>query len=60
MKALELGYPNKDIRENYLKALEYRYPEWIPCSVNFLPGVWKKYREKLEEEDEGTTATNES
>jgi len=49
LKALELGYPNKDIRDNYLKALEYRYPEWIPCSVNFLPGVWKKYREKIED-----------
>ena len=49
MKAVESSYPNKDIRENYLKAVEFRYPEWIPCGVNFLPGVWKKYREKLEE-----------
>ncbi len=49
MRALESGYPNKEIRENYLKALEYRYPEWIPCGVSFLPGVWKKHREKLED-----------
>jgi hypothetical protein len=42
-------YPNKEIRENYLKALEFRYPEWIPCSVAFSPATWKKYREKLED-----------
>ncbi len=48
LKALQPCYPNKEIRDNYLKALEYRYPEWVPCGVNFLPGVWKKYREKLE------------
>jgi hypothetical protein len=49
LRAVESSYPNKDIRENYLKALEYRYPEWIPCGVNFLPGVWKKHRGKLED-----------
>lgn len=41
-------HPNKDMRENYLKAVEFRYPQWIPCSVNFLPVAWKKHREKLE------------
>ncbi len=46
--ALNLRYPNKDIRENYLRAVEFRYPEWIPCSVNFLPVAWKKHRERLE------------
>jgi len=49
LKDLISLYPNKDIRENYLKSVEFRYPEWIPCSVNFLPIVWKKYREKLED-----------
>jgi len=49
LKAVEFSYPNKDLRENYLKAVEFRYPEWIPCGVSFLPGVWKKYRERLED-----------
>ncbi len=49
MRALDLHHPNKEMRENYLKALEFRYPEWIPCIVNFSPATWKKYREKLED-----------
>lgn len=44
-----LPYPNKEIKQNFLKAVEFRYPEWIPCSVNFQPVVWKKYRAKLED-----------
>ncbi len=28
-------------RENWLRAVEYRYPEWIPCSVGFAPLTWK-------------------
>jgi uroporphyrinogen decarboxylase len=36
------------IRENYIRALEFRYPQWIPCSINFAPIVWKTYREQLE------------
>lgn len=35
--------------ENYLRTIEFRYPEWIPCSVAFLPGTWAKYREDLED-----------
>ena len=35
-------------RENYLRALEFKNPEWIPCSVGFLPITWKTYREDLE------------
>jgi hypothetical protein len=46
---MNLCYPNKEIRENYLRALEFRYPEWIPCSVVFSLATWKKYREKLED-----------
>ena len=37
-----------DERENYLRALEFRSPEWIPCSVGLSPGMWKKYREDVE------------
>lgn len=36
------------IRDNYLRALEFRYPQWIPCSINFAPIVWNTYREDLE------------
>jgi len=42
-------YPNKEMRDNYLKALEFRYPKWIPCSVNISPAAWKRHREGLEE-----------
>jgi len=35
-------------RENYLRAIEFRYPEWIPCSVGFAPLVWKIHRNNLE------------
>jgi hypothetical protein len=36
------------IRENYLRAVEFRFPQWIPCQVVFAPLVWKTYREHLE------------
>lgn len=35
--------------ENYLRAVEFRRPEWIPCNVNIMPGTWQKYREAVEE-----------
>jgi len=38
-----------DDRENYLRTLEFRNPEWIPCSVDISPASWKTYREDLEE-----------
>jgi len=36
-------------RENYLRTIEFRDPEWIPCSVYFSRVTWHIYREKLEE-----------
>ena len=36
-------------RENYLRTIEFRTPEWIPCSVEFSPVTWKIHRENLEE-----------
>jgi hypothetical protein len=45
----EICYPNKEMRENYLRALEFHYPEWIPCSVGLSPAMWKQYRDKLED-----------
>lgn len=35
-------------RENWLRAVLFQYPEWIPCSVGFAPIVWRTHRENLE------------
>jgi uroporphyrinogen decarboxylase len=35
-------------RENWLRTIEFRRPEWIPCSVGFAPITWKRYRGDLE------------
>ena len=35
-------------RENWLRAVEFRYPEWIPCSIGFSPLTWHTYGEDLE------------
>src|SRR5271157_1370821 len=42
-------YPNKVWRDNYLKAVTFRSPDWIPCSVDFYGAVWAKYRHQLKE-----------
>lgn len=36
-------------KENWLRAVEFHGPEWIPVSVGFAPVVWRTYREALEE-----------
>ena len=36
-------------RENWLRAVEFRCPEWIPCSVGLSPLTWHTHREDLEE-----------
>jgi len=36
-------------RENFFRAVEFRYPEWIPCSVALMPATWKKYGRALED-----------
>ncbi|MEI6513207.1 MAG: uroporphyrinogen decarboxylase family protein [bacterium] len=36
-------------RENFLRAIEFRYPEWIPVGANSLRATWAKYREDLED-----------
>jgi len=35
-------------RENWLRTVEYRYPEWIPCYVGLAPILFKLYRQDLE------------
>ena len=36
-------------RENFLRALEFRNPQWIPCSVGFSLATWRAYHKELEE-----------
>jgi uroporphyrinogen decarboxylase len=36
-------------RENWLRAVEFRYPEWIPCEVAISPLNWKLHREAAEQ-----------
>ena len=35
-------------RENYLRAIEFKHPEWVPVTLTFAPATWKMYREELE------------
>lgn len=35
-------------RENYLRALQFKGPAWIPVDFGFAPATWKKYRKDLE------------
>lgn len=35
-------------RENYIRAIEFRNPQWIPVEVAVLEDAWRKYREDLE------------
>jgi uroporphyrinogen decarboxylase len=35
-------------RENYLRALEFRQPEWIPVTFDLGPSSWLKYGRSLE------------
>jgi uroporphyrinogen decarboxylase len=38
-----------DSRENWLRAVEFHHPQWIPCEISLFPLVWKTHREELEE-----------
>ena len=38
---------NKQHSENYLRAVNFQSPEWIPNSISIFPAVWKKYRKDL-------------
>lgn len=39
---------NSKRTENFLRAAEFRYPEWIPCVVSIMPATWIKYKEEVE------------
>jgi uroporphyrinogen decarboxylase len=36
-------------RENWLRTVEFRCPDWIPCSVSLAPLAWHTHRERLED-----------
>ncbi|MBN2151223.1 MAG: hypothetical protein JW839_07260 [Candidatus Lokiarchaeota archaeon] len=46
-------YPNKSDKENYVRAVTFQGPEWIPCSVSIFGAVWQRHRERLSEVVEG-------
>jgi len=39
--------PSLSFRENFLRAVGFRYPEYIPCFIDILPATWNAYREQL-------------
>lgn len=36
-------------RENWLRAVDFQHPEWIPCAVGFSLLTWHTHREQLED-----------
>lgn len=42
------GLPGIPYRENFLRAVEFRRPEYIPCRVHISWPVWNIYRDRLE------------
>lgn len=36
-------------RENYLRAMEFKNPEWIPITFELSPSMWMKYAKKLKD-----------
>jgi len=41
--------PSLSYRENFLRAVEFRNPEFIPCRIYVSWPVWNIYRDELEE-----------
>ena len=44
---ISTGVNNKRT-ENFLRAAQFRYPQWIPCVVSVMPATWMKYKEEVE------------
>jgi len=40
--------PSMSRRENYLRTVEFKRPEYIPCRIVVVWPLWNLYREKLE------------
>ena len=41
--------PHNEPTQNYLDAVHFNHPRWIPVSVSLLPGTWLKHGEAVEE-----------
>jgi len=41
--------PSMSYRENFIRTVEFREPEYIPCHIDVLPPAWKECGRKLEE-----------
>lgn len=41
--------PSITWRENYLRTVEFREPEYIPCRITVMWPLWNTYRERLED-----------
>lgn len=39
---------NNKRTENFLRTVEFRYPQWIPCTVSIMPATWMKYGKEVE------------
>lgn len=39
--------PNLSYRDNFLKAVNFDYPEYIPCRIHISWPLWNIYRERL-------------
>jgi hypothetical protein len=35
-------------RENLVRAIEFKHPEWVPVLLSFSPATWRRYRADLE------------
>jgi uroporphyrinogen decarboxylase len=46
---MEIKEKSINEKENFLRAIEFRCPEWVPVIFELFPAVWKKYGKKLEE-----------
>lgn len=44
-----MNYSIQERVENYIKAITFNNPTWIPCRVGLMPATWRRYRKNLEE-----------
>lgn len=47
---MRINFSEKNRRtQNYIRAMEFQNPEWIPSVVAIMPATWIRYGEKVEE-----------
>lgn len=45
---MALRKPSLSFRENYLRSVEFKNPEYVPCRIFVTPLVWLMYEKELE------------